>query len=272
MARGQVTLSPHALTYLCEHYDLNLHPMVRVGRMPRGADEDQTRQALERGRRELIDRRLLDGQDLDPFVGDAIHLLARPPVAVGVAVRSEEGTSFNAVLVEHGRSTVQAYQADGEDAEQVTDLHLTRHEFGGPSGNAVNLLGRLPQSQGQSASVPSELIDRMAQRLRDHPSGGIQAALSAAGVKRADAQVLAKVFTAKRTSDAVLTVQSYDDKVRRTHRLPFNLQIFVTEEGGYFSQKKPDGNGREWTTVAPADGRKISTKLEEMASYLVGPR
>ncbi|GAA2777732.1 ESX secretion-associated protein EspG [Saccharopolyspora taberi] len=267
MAGGTLVLQPQAAMYLCHRFDTRLHPLLRVGRLPAEATEDDHEQVRALGKRQLAERRLLEHDDLHPFLDDALQLLARPPLAVGLAVHRERGEDFNAVLVEHGRSTVQAYQADGDTPDAVTDILISRHEYGGPVGNAIELLGKIPPGQGASVSLPSEQLDQAVQRMRSG-APGLAGALGASGIKQSDARLLAQAFGAKRTLDGVLTVRSYDQKVRRMHKLPVNLTFFVTAEGSYFTQKRPGPDGREWFTLAPADNRKLGSKVEEMVRAL----
>ncbi|MGW1677885.1 ESX secretion-associated protein EspG [Saccharopolyspora sp. NPDC002376] len=270
VAGRELSLSPTAASYLCTKFDLQLHPLLRVGWFPVEATDDDRRAAAERGRQQLAQQGLLDGGDLHPFLEDAIQLLARPPLAVGVAVNSRDGESFNAVLVEHGRSTIQAYQADGDAQNALRDIRIKRHEHGGPAGNAVNLLGRIASGEGVSVSVPYEQLDRAGKRMSGG-EGSFGSALSANGIRGNDAKTLAQAFTAKRTLDGLFTVRAYDQKVRRMHTLPFNLQFFAIETGCYLAQRKPGRDGREWYTLAPADSRKLISTIDEMIKVLTKP-
>ncbi len=264
-AQRQLSLSPEAVHYLCEQFDLRLHPMLRVGWLPVEATEDDRRELERRGHDELVRQGLLDEGDPHPFVDDALHLLAKPPLAVALAARVPAGEDFNAVLVEQGRDTIQAYQPDGENAEQVREIRLSRHEFGGPARNAVDLLGGLSAATGGSVSLPTEQLDRVGSRRGD---GGLPAALRSAGVGSSDAQVLVKALTGERTMDGVFTVRAYDRKLQRPHKLSSNLQFFTTTEGTYFLRRKTSGDGREWCTIAPADNRKLVSQLDEMVKEL----
>ncbi|GAB2731900.1 hypothetical protein GCM10027174_00320 [Salinifilum aidingensis] len=264
-AQRQLSLSPEAVHYLCERFDLRLHPMLRVGWLPVGATEDDQRELARRGHDELARQGLLDEGDPHPFVDDALHLLAKPPLAVALAARVPGGEDFNAVLVEHGRDTIQAYQPDGENAEQVREIRLSRHEFGGPARNAVDLLGGVGAASGGSVSLPTEQLDRVGS---GRGSGGLLPALRSAGIAGSDAQVLVKALTGERTMDGVFTARAYDRKLRRVRKLGSNLQFFTTTEGTYFLRRKTGGDGREWCTIAPADNRKLVSQLEEMAKEL----
>ncbi|NHD19456.1 MULTISPECIES: ESX secretion-associated protein EspG [unclassified Actinopolyspora] len=268
MARNQISISPVAAAYLCERYDMRPHPMLRIGTLPGEPDEQQRREASDQGRRELQQQGMIDTDEVHPFLDDAWHLLAHPPLALGIAVLDRRRENFNAVLVEQGRNTFQAYQVDGEDDETLHDIVLARHDQGGVTGNAVNLLGELKLAPGGSASLPTELLQHAGDRMSADPSGSALTALSAAGVRRDDAQVLAKAISAERRMEALITVRLFDQRVRRTHALPFGLQVFTTADGSYMTQRKPGGDGREWYTMAPADGRKIAAKIDEMIQQL----
>ncbi|MFB9567226.1 ESX secretion-associated protein EspG [Saccharopolyspora hordei] len=270
MAGRELSLSPTAASYLCTRFDLQLHPLLRVGWLPVEATDQDRRAAAERGQQELRQQGLLDGDELHPFLEDAIHLLARPPLAVGLAVHSRDGESFNAVLVEHGRDTIQAYQPDGEPQDQLREIRIRRHDHGGPAGNAVNLIGRVTAASGPSVSVPYEQLDRAGKRMSSGETN-LGSALAANGIRGNDAKALAQALSAKRTLEGVFTVRAYDQKVRRMHTLPFNLQFFATEAGCYQAQRKPGRDGREWYTLAPADTRKLVATIDEMVKILTRP-
>ncbi|MEU5850964.1 ESX secretion-associated protein EspG [Saccharopolyspora shandongensis] len=270
VAGREISLPPAAANYLCTRFDLQLHPLLRVGWLPMEATEQDRAEAAELGRRQLTQQGLFDGDELHPFLEDTVHLLARPPLAVGVAVSSRDSESFNAVLVEHGRSTIQAYQADGDSQDDLRDIRIKRHEHGGPAGNAINLLGRIIAAEGISVSVPYEQLYRVGKRMGSGEQS-LLSALGSNGIRGNDAKTLAQAFTVKRTMDGLFTIRAYDQKVRRTRTLPFNLQFFVTEAGCYLAQRKPGRDGREWYTLAPADGRKLTGTLDEMIKVLSRP-
>ncbi len=99
----------------------------------------------------------------------------------------------------------------------------------------------------------------------------LSSALSSNGIRGNDAKTLAQAFTAKRTMDGLFTVRAYEQKVRRARTLAFNLQFFTTETGCYLAQRKPGRDGREWYTLAPADGRKLVATIDEMIKVLTRP-
>lgn len=162
---------------------------------------------------------------------------------------------------------MQAYQADGATPDEVTDVVISRHEYGGPAGNAVELLGKIQPGHDASVSLPSEQLDQAGGRMRAG-APGLAGALGASGIEQADAQVLARAFSAKRELDGVITVRSYDQHIRRRRKIPVNLQFFSTAEGAFIAQKKPGPDGREWFTLAPADGRKLVARTEEVSKAL----
>lgn len=265
----QLDVTPPAAAYLCNRFDTHLHPMLRVGRLPLDADERDHADLAQRGRDDLAQRGALDRDELHPFLEDAVQLLARPPLAVGLAVHHPAGRSFNAVLVEQGRDVLEAYQADGTEPDDLQNIQLVRHEHGGASGNAVRLLGTIKPAPGRSVSVPTSYLDESDKRLK--AGSTLQAALSGAGVGSNDARTLITAFTSERAYDGVFTARAYDEKVRRMHVLPVNLQFFITSDGCYMSQRAHGGDGREWFTLAPADGRKLTAKIEEMVKALRQP-
>ncbi|RRO16115.1 ESX secretion-associated protein EspG [Saccharopolyspora rhizosphaerae] len=270
MARRELSLPPASANYLCTRFDLQLHPLLRVGWLPLEATEQDRREPAELGRRQLIQQGLFDGDELHPFVEDAVRLLARPPLAVGVAVNARDGENFNAVLVEYERSTIQAYQADGDTPDDLRDIRVKRHVHGGPAGNTVNLLGAITAAEGTSVSLPHAHLEQVTQRM-----GGsnrtLSAALGYAGVRGAQANTLLQAFTAKRRLEGLITVRAYDQQVRRTRSLPFHAQFFATDAGCYLAQRKPGRDGQDWYTLAPADSRKLVGTINEMIRLLTRP-
>ena len=266
MAAPQIVLPPAAAYYLCSRFDLMLHPLLRVGWMPAEATEQQQRQALDRGRQQLAQQGLLQHEDLDPFLEDAIHLLARPPLAVGLAVHSREGESYNAVFVEYGRATIQAYQADGEQATELQNILITRQEYGGPVGNAANLVGQLTPARSASVSVPADYFDQASNRARGGNS--LITAFTSSGIRSNDAKTLAEAYGSKRLRDGGFSVRAYDQKIRKTNKHPVKLQFMTTENGSYLVQRKPSGDGREWLNLVPADNRRLTAALNEMVQAL----
>ncbi|MBB5067376.1 ESX secretion-associated protein EspG [Saccharopolyspora gloriosae] len=271
MSRGRMSISPLAAAYLCERFDSHIHPLLRVGRLAGEPTEDERTRASRAGSQDLARLGYLERDDLHPFLDDAWQLLTKPPLAVGVAVHAKRGTSFNAVCVEQGRATVQAYQADGENNDDLQDIVLSRQEYGGPAGNAVELIGDLTPGRGGTASVPTEVLDNATKRRRNNPNGTLLSALTGAGVKSADARVLATVLTAERELDGVFTARSHDRRVGRTRRPPYSVSFFTGADGCYLTQKREGGDGRQWFTVAPADRRKLTAKIDEMLRTVALP-
>lgn len=265
--RNQISVGPAAAIYLCERYDLTIHPLLRVGMLSVLLDEEERTRIPEQGRAELQRQGLIRTDEVNPFLDDAWHLLAYPPLALGIAVRDDE-ESFNAVLAEQGRGTLRAYQADSEDSESVENILLDRQEYGGLGGNAVKLLGELKPITGGSASVPTDMLKQAGQRMSSDPAGNAMGALASAGIRQNDARVLANLMTTPRTTEALITARRHDRKVNRTHKSPVNLQVFRTAQGCYTTQQSTGSDGREWFTVAPADDRKVAAKIEEMVERL----
>lgn len=271
MSGRELALPPAAANYLCTRYDLQLHPLLRVGWLPVDATEQDKAEAAELGRQQLRQQGLLDADGLHPFVEDAIRLLARPPLAVGLAVNRREGENFNAVLAEYGRSTVQVYQADGDTPDDLRDIVIKLQESGGPAGNAVGLLGRISAAEGSSVSVPYDKLQQVTEWMSRGDDKNLSAALSHLGVRGAAARTLITAFTAKRDLEGLFTVRTFDDKVRRTRALPFGTQFFNTEAGCFFAQRKPGRDGQEWYILAPADTRKLTGVVNEMVKLLTSP-
>ncbi|QGK68235.1 ESX secretion-associated protein EspG [Allosaccharopolyspora coralli] len=266
MAGGEITLSPHAAMFLSERMDLVPHPMLRVGRLPVSATEEDRLAATDEGRNHLRSIGLMDHNDLEPVVEDAWYALSRPPLAVGLATHSSRGPSYNAVFVDQGRTVLRARQADADDTEDIENIVLSRNNRVGLASNVTDTIGDLAPGRGASVSVPNEQIEQA--RRRAASGSGMQQAFSAARISRNDAQTLTDALSNQRTTEGVVTVRAYDERVRRVHKLPYNVQYFSNDTGSYTMEKKAGRDGREWFTLAPTDSRKLAAKVDEMVNEL----
>lgn len=181
-------------------------------------------------------------------------------------MHSREGESYNAVFVEYGRATIQAYQADGEQATELQNILITRQEYGGPVGNAANLVGQLTPARSASVSVPADYFDQASNRARGGNS--LITAFTSSGIRSNDAKTLAEAYGSKRLRDGGFSVRAYDQKIRKTNKHPVKLQFMTTENGSYLVQRKPSGDGREWLNLVPADNRRLTAALNEMVQAL----
>lgn len=271
MSGRELRLPTAAANYLCTRYDLQLHPLLRVGWLPVDATGKDQAEAAELGRQQLGGQGLLDADGLHPFLEEAVRLLARPPLAVGLAVNRRDGENFNAVLVERGRDTVQAYQADGDTPEDLRDIVIKRHASGGAAGNVAKLLGKIDVAEGSSVSVPYDKLKQVTEWMSRGDDRNLSAALGHLGVRGAAARTMTTALTSKRDLEGLLTVRAFDEKVRRTRALPFGTQFFNTEAGCFFAQRKPGRDGQDWYILAPADTRKLAGVVNEMIKLLTSP-
>lgn len=143
---------------------------------------------------------------------------------------------------------------------------LSRNNRVGLSSNVTEMIGELPPGRGASVSVPNEQIEEA--RRRSSSGSSPQQAFTAARISRNDAQTLSDALSDQRTTEGVITVRTYDERVRRVHKLPYNVQYFSNDNGSYTMEKKAGRDGREWFTLAPTDNRKLAAKIDEMVNEL----
>lgn len=267
MAQRNISLSPLVVDYLCERLDITLHPLLRTARF--GQDDEERSRARGLALEEMRSQGLAERDDVHPFVDEVMHLLAKPPLAVGVATQTQNGENFNAVLIERGRSVVQAYQPDGETPEEAREIKVVVHEYGGLPWNTVSLLPKSKGAQGMSVSMPAEVLQQAAERAANKPSE-MRGALTSLGIRSAEASALAQAFAAERVGGGQITVRG-TDKLGRGHKLPTYVQYFDTKDGRYMTQSKPGHDGRDWFLFVPADEQKIAAKVDEMLRTFVSP-
>jgi len=193
---------------------------------------------------------------IDPFVHDAFQLLAHPEVSVELVVGNPKAKrDETAIAVTDGGFALVA-----RFDERGLMLEAAR-----PTGLAPALVGLLPPhppGRGHSASVLTAVLQEVTDRVGGHPAA-LERELAAAGVRRADAEVLAGVLTAPRLLGGQLCAIGYEQHGGKGHVVGLQMGFIDTEHGRYLTQDRPDELGNH-LTIAPADNAKLVERISEM--------
>lgn len=253
MSIDNAVLTPVAVDAARQSLRVSLPPMLDLPPPQPGAE--RTRQ----GWRDLQSRGLAQGEELAPFVADALHALGRPEAQLTVVI-AEAGGSRQAVLAAAGDFAVLARVLDGA-------LTLESVPRSGLARLAVALLPEVAPGNGQSVSVPSESVDTAVSAAAGQ-GDELSAALRERGVRAADAEFLATVLGAERVRAAQFGGRGFDALTGRTTWSPVTVDVFDTAGGRYFGQHRRGQDGRRWFSLAPTDRRRLLDRVGELVRQI----
>nr|WP_042195706.1 ESX secretion-associated protein EspG [Kibdelosporangium sp. MJ126-NF4]CEL22172.1 hypothetical protein [Kibdelosporangium sp. MJ126-NF4]CTQ92953.1 hypothetical protein [Kibdelosporangium sp. MJ126-NF4] len=246
------TLTPLEFDVLWEHFDLGDMPLVLKVPSPGRTNAE---------RAELV---LLAWQSLaakgygrqvspDPRLAELLRLVARPQRELDARLWL-------------GRAIRLLAAADGDQAVlavQENDLLTLRHADGlGLPRHALSVLPPEKPGAGHSVTLPTKDFETAA-RESSSPKE-FEAALRHKGVRDHDAQTLREMI-----GDVVRQGQygaAARDKWGRRVRTPRVISFFDTEAGRYLQVRKDSDGGEAWTTISPADHKRMLHHLTELHS------
>ncbi len=235
---------------LWEHLALDAMPLVL--RVPSPGRTDAERAKFVRHAWDWLGRRGLGRPvEVDARLARLISLLRRPEreidgrVWVGHQLRLfAAATGDEAVLATMSGSQLSLREADATG--------LPRH--------ALSLLPPAPAGPGQSITLRTADFEAAAREATDQEKFG--AALRFRGVRSSDAEALTKMI-----GDVVNQGQfgsALRDKWGRRVRGDRVISFFDTKNGRYLQVRRESDGGEAWTTISPADGRRMLQHLTEL--------
>lgn len=184
---------------------------------------------------------------------DRLELLARPQVSIDSWVWSDR--EIRALTAASGDQAVLAV-VEGDEVWLIPSRDTAIAE------SAVSICGEAPAGPGLSVSVPTDVLV-----AADGEAGGDSRELSAAlirrGVPNNDAKTLGLMV-----DGMDLRGQFCVNRVRRDGRLARAERVVAfhdTAQGRYAHLAKPNNDGRTWSTVTPADNRRLAMLVRELA-------
>jgi hypothetical protein len=133
------------------------------------------------------------------------------------------------------------------------------------AASVVSLLPPHPAPRSRSISLLSADLDRAAATAGESPTR-LENALRDTGLPRPDAQKVASVL------GNVLRMGQFGAAARPTahgrpgsrRRGPYAVSFYDTPEGRWQFTRRPSGDGREWSTLSPADPQRLGHAVSEL--------
>ncbi|ASO17766.1 hypothetical protein FHR81_003950 [Actinoalloteichus hoggarensis] len=229
-----------------------------------GESEEERRRLHRTAWAELDALGLLDRGEPVPFLADAFTTLSRPMRAVYGAYQLDRTTGANAVSVANGEFAVLATQTEPEGStEAERPLTIERIWSTSLARAVVEVLPQVPAGQGTSVSLPSDDMLHAAQRS-GRSMTALRSALTAAGLRGGEADVVARTLTAHRLRAGQISAGSFDRLTGRTTDGTYRVDFIDTADGRYLMGHRPSHDGRRWFTIAPADRAMLARQVEEL--------
>jgi hypothetical protein len=252
---------------LWERLGLGPTPVVLRLESP-GRTHTERREIVARGWQALRERGLAGPTGAHPELTRLFGLLARPSVVLELRGR-------------WGR-TVRAMAAGAPDVGALAvrqDATVTVQACGSLPTALLGVLPGSPAGPGRATTLPTDVLTAALSTVHGGPvpgvarlgaDGGLRAALVAGGVPTTDAGLLARMLssTERRAQLVALT----GDRWGGTTRAGGVLGVLDGPRGRYLLTRSTAEDGVEWTTVAPADDRRLRHRLGELlAGAVAGP-
>jgi ESX secretion-associated protein EspG len=254
--REPISISALEFDVLWEHLQLGTMPLVV--KVPSPGKTYEERATLEqRAWSDLEARGLGRPVEVHPDIEFVLRLLARPDREVDA--RAWVDRSVRVIAASAGDDAALAVLSDDQ-------LTLRRLSPTGLASIAVGALPSRPPGPGKSVSLRSADFEAAA-----NGAGGTQegfhAALRNRGIRGDDADALSTMI------NDVLGTGNFGaaarDRLGRRQRAERVVSFFDTEAGRYVQIRRASPDGNLWTTISPADSRKLIQHVDQMLSEIV---
>jgi hypothetical protein len=251
-----ITISALEFDVLWQH--LGHEDMPLAVKVPSPGATHTERKQLEGQAWAAIEQRGLGRQvDLHPGLHDALTVLARPDREVDG--RTWLGQSVRFLAASRGEEAVLTILAGD---------FLTFHSISATAlpSVAIGVLAPVPSGPGQSVSLRSEDFETAANSAGGTKQG-FEHALRSRGIREDDVTTLASMIKdVKATGNFGAAAR---DKWGKRHRAERVVAFFDTEDGRYLQVRRPSPDGSVWTTISPADTRRLTHQVEQMLGEVV---
>jgi hypothetical protein len=246
-----VEISTLEFDVLWEHYH-GVDQMPLVLRVPSPGRTDDERKRIVRGVWDgLASRGLGSPVDANPLLVHLLSLLRRPDREIDG--RLWLGGEVRLLTAATGDDAVLAVLANGR-------LTLRPAEATGLPRFALLPLPSVAAGPGQSITLPTADFEAAAKEARKQEELAVE--LRNRGVRSGDAQALAEMI-----GDIVNRGQygnAYRDRWGRRVRAPRVISFFDTEAGRYLQIRRESEESEPWTTISPANPRRLLQHLTEL--------
>ncbi len=245
-----VTLTALEFDVLWEHLDLGDMPLILKVPSP-GKTNTERAMLVQSAWESLSAKGLGRSVDIDPQLVRALRVISRPEREIdgrlwlGHSVRVlAASTEESGVLAVQEGDTLLIRAADG--------LGLPRH--------ALSVLPPAPAGPGHSVTLPSKDFEAAAREAAGPKD--FEAALRRRGVREADAEALREMI-GNIINQGQFGAASRDKWGRRI-RTPRVISFFDTDAGRYLQVRKDSTPTTPWTTISPANNRRMLQQLTEL--------
>lgn len=193
-------------------------------------------------------------------VGDLLELLNRPQCSIDVRIWADR--PIRALASANGSNGLLTI-VDGDIVE------LTPVRAGALADAAVSVAGAGPAGEGRAVSLPHAALREASDYAGPDNRQVFIDELRALGVGFDDATVAASMadgigmrgqFGAERTARGA-----------ETERAGRVIGFHDTPSGRYLHVVNPSADGRQWSTIAPADNARIAAYVDELLAEVVNP-
>jgi hypothetical protein len=250
-----ISISALEFDVLWEHLQLGTMPLVV--KVPSPGKTYEERAALEeKAWSDLEGRGLGRPVAVHPEIDYVLRVLARPEREVDA--RAYVDGNVRLIVAAAGDDAAYAVLTDDQ-------LTLRRTSAANLASTAVGLLAARPAGPGQSVSLRSEDFEAAANGAGGTQTG-FHSALIERGVRSDDADALTRMI-----SDVTGTGNfgaAVRDRLGRRQRADRVVSFFDTEDGRYVQIRRESGDGSLWTTISPADSRKLVQHVEQLLAEI----
>jgi hypothetical protein len=253
--REPITISALEFDVLWEHLRLPVMPLVLRVPSP-GKTYTERAELVRRTWAGLSSRGLGREVDPDPTLTELLTLLDRPEREIDGRVWL--GRSVRVLAAAKGESAVLAVMSDNA-------LTLRPASAEGLPREALSVLPAAGAGPGHSVTLPSADLDAAAAEATTPEE--LQHGLAARGLRADDAQTLAAMIT-----DAGSRGQfgaAARDRLGRRVRGERVVAFFDTPKGRYVQMRREFPGGTPWSTVSPADPRRLHQHVHELYGDVV---
>jgi hypothetical protein len=250
-----ITLSALEFDVLWEHLRLGAMPLVVKVPSPGRTHEERAR--LEaRAWADLEARGLGRPVEVNPDIEELLAILAKP--AREVDVRAYAGRNVRALAAASATDTAAVVELSGNT------VTLRRASESGLPSAALSVLPAAPPGPGRSVTLPTTEFERAAKNATREGFGN---ALLDLGLRGDDAEALVEMIKDVRHTGNFGAAAR--DRLGRRRRADRVVSFFDTEDGRYVQIRRPADDGTLWTTISPADYRKLNHHVSELLDELV---
>lgn len=250
-ASGSVVLSRLEFDVLWEREKLPRRHVVIDVESP-GKTHTERRSLVAETMDGLEQRGLVKRDRAVPELSDWLSLLAYPKVSIDSWVWTDR--TIRSLTAASGDVALLAV-VDGPEVWLIPARDTAITEA------AVSVAGEMPAGAGQSVSLVTDVLHNA-----DKHAGGdareFATLLRRAGVSGDDATTLARMTEGMGMRGQLgASRRQRDQHLRRADRV---VSFFDNQYGRYLYLTKPNNDGRLWSTIAPADNRRLATCVEEL--------